>query len=108
MKEHGDEQKARDIYGSHGTCRSDFSFFEKSKPLIEQILGDLPVARAATLKHILRSLHRMMQSSGASEGLRGLIDTSILKSIMKILEYRGLFGPTVLPIGKRSRRPKFV
>jgi E3 ubiquitin-protein ligase HUWE1 len=40
-----------------------------------------------------------MQSSGTSEGLRGLIDTSILKSIKKVIEYRGLFGPNVLPIG---------
>lgn len=51
------------------------------------------------MKHILRSMHRMMQSSGTSEGLRGLIDMSILKSIKKIIEYRGLFGPSVLPIG---------
>jgi len=44
-------------------------------------------------------MHRMMQSSGTAEGLRGLIDTSILTSIKKIMEYRGLFGPSVLPIG---------
>lgn len=61
--------------------------------------GELPVARTAVLKHILRSMHRMMQSSGTAEGLRGLIDMSILKSIKKIMEYRGLFGPSVLPIG---------
>ncbi|KAK0461087.1 uncharacterized protein EV420DRAFT_1746494 [Desarmillaria tabescens] len=77
VKEHGDHQKSREIYGSH---------------------SEIPVARAAVLKHILRSMHRMMQSSGTSEGLRGLIDTSILKSIKKIIEYRGLFGASVLPI----------
>lgn len=44
-------------------------------------------------------MHRMMQSSGTAEGLRGLIDTSILQSIKKIIGYRGLFGPSVLPIG---------
>ncbi|KAK7472586.1 E3 ubiquitin-protein ligase tom1 [Stygiomarasmius scandens] len=77
IKDYGDQTKSRQIYGSH---------------------GDLPVARAAVLKHTLRSLHRMMQSSGTTEGLRGLIDTSILKSIKKIIEYRGLFGPSVLPI----------
>ncbi|KAL0569802.1 E3 ubiquitin-protein ligase tom1 [Marasmius crinis-equi] len=77
IQEHGDSQRSREIFGSH---------------------GELPVARAAALKHILRSLHRMMQSSGTSEGLRGLIDMSILKSIKKIIEYRGLFGPSVLPI----------
>ncbi|KAJ7647304.1 hypothetical protein FB45DRAFT_975025 [Roridomyces roridus] len=77
LKEFGHEQRSREIYGAH---------------------GDLPVARAAILKHVLRSLHRMMQSSGTSEGLRGLIDTSILKSIKKIIKYRGLFGPTVVPL----------
>ncbi|KAF9029021.1 hypothetical protein BDZ89DRAFT_1101623 [Hymenopellis radicata] len=77
IREHGDQQKSREIYGSH---------------------TEIPVARAAVLKHILRSMHRMMQSSGTSEGLRGLIDTSILKSIKKIIEYRGLFGASVLPI----------
>lgn len=61
--------------------------------------GDLPVARAAILKHVLRSMHRMMQSSGTAEGLRGLIDMSILQSIKKIIKYRGLFGPTVVPLG---------
>lgn len=42
----------------------------------------------------------MMQSSGSTEGLRGLIDTSLLKSIKKIIEHRNLFGPSVLPLGE--------
>ena len=60
----------------------------------------MPVARSAVLKHLLRSLHRMMQASGTSEGLRGLIDTSILKSIKKIIEHRSTFGSNVYPIGR--------
>jgi E3 ubiquitin-protein ligase HUWE1 len=48
-------------------------------------------------------MHRMMQSTGTAEGLRGLIDTSLLKSIKKVIEYRGLFGPSVLHIGASSR-----
>jgi E3 ubiquitin-protein ligase HUWE1 len=63
-------------------------------------VGELPVARAAVLKHTLRSMHRMMQSSGTAEGLRGLIDSSILKSLKKIIEHRALFGPSVVPIGR--------
>lgn len=62
--------------------------------------GNLSVARAAVLKNSLRSMHRMMQSSGTSEGLRGLIDSSLLKSIKKIMEHRVLFGPSVLSIGE--------
>ena len=61
---------------------------------------EMPVARSAVLKHLLRSLHRMMQASGTSEGLRGLIDTSILKSIKKIIEHRSTFGSNVYPIGR--------
>ncbi|KAF9049777.1 hypothetical protein BJ165DRAFT_1608842 [Panaeolus papilionaceus] len=70
-----------------------------NQPCAISAAGELPVQRVATLKHILRSMHRMMQSSGAAEGLRGLIDTSLLGSIKKILEYRGLFGPNVIPLG---------
>ncbi|KAJ7132750.1 hypothetical protein C8R43DRAFT_929975 [Mycena crocata] len=77
IQEYGSEKRSREIYGAH---------------------GDLPVTRAAILKHVLRSMHRMMQSSGTAEGLRGLIDMSILKSIKKIIKYRGLFGPTVVPL----------
>lgn len=69
--------------------------------------GELPVARAAVLKHTLRSMHRMMQSSGTAEGLRGLIDSSILKSLKKIIEHRGLFGPSVVPIGKFDPTAQF-
>ncbi|KAI5889571.1 uncharacterized protein SCHCODRAFT_02751097 [Schizophyllum commune H4-8] len=64
----------------------------------EQGSTEMPVARSAVLKHLLRSLHRMMQASGTSEGLRGLIDTSILKSIKKIIEHRSTFGSNVYPI----------
>ncbi|KAF7321292.1 hypothetical protein MKEN_00649200 [Mycena kentingensis (nom. inval.)] len=77
LKEFGDEQRAQEVHAGH---------------------MELPVARAALLKHVLRSIHRMMQSSGTAEGLRGLIDMSILASLKKIIKYRGLFGPTVVPL----------
>ncbi|KXN90585.1 E3 ubiquitin-protein ligase ptr1, partial [Leucoagaricus sp. SymC.cos] len=60
--------------------------------------NDLPIPRSSVLKHLLRTMHRMMQSSGTSEGLRGLIDTSLVKSIRKIIDNRVLFGPAVLPL----------
>lgn len=66
------------------------------------VSANLPVARASVLKHTLRSMHRMMQSSGTAEGLRGLIDMSLLGSVKKIIANRGLFGPSVLPIGTDS------
>ncbi|KAL1945966.1 hypothetical protein VTO73DRAFT_1968 [Trametes versicolor] len=58
--------------------------------------GKLSVARTAVLKHTMRSMHRMMQSSGTSEGLRGLLDSSLLKSVKKVLQNRAIFGPSVL------------
>lgn len=56
------------------------------------------MARSTALKHLLRSMQRMMQSSGNSEGLRGLIDSSLLQSIQHIMDFRGLFGPILVPI----------
>jgi len=67
---------------------------------LTHLVGELPIKRVAVLKHILRSMHRMMQSSGTAEGLRSLIDMSLLKSIKKIVEYRGLFGASVFPLGQ--------
>ncbi|KAG6810921.1 hypothetical protein H0H92_009816 [Tricholoma furcatifolium] len=75
----------------------DHGFLEESRDIIGS-QGDLSIARSAALKHILRSMHRMMQSSGTAEGLRGLIDLSLLKSIKKVMEHRTVFGPTILPI----------
>ncbi|CAK5281578.1 unnamed protein product, partial [Mycena citricolor] len=77
LTEFADETKSRGVHSTH---------------------NDLPVARGAVLKHVLRSMHRMMQSSGTAEGLRGLIDTTVLASIKKIIKNRGLFGPTVVPL----------
>jgi E3 ubiquitin-protein ligase HUWE1 len=90
----GQQEHPNDIprsYGKHTSYESDAT--------VQYLVGQLPVVRAAALKHILRSMHRMMQSSGTAEGLRGLIDSSLLKSIKKIIEHRSLFGPNVLPIG---------
>lgn len=44
-------------------------------------------------------MHRMMQTSGTSEGLRGLIDSTLLGSVKKIIGCRSLFGPSILPFG---------
>ncbi|KAG5220012.1 E3 ubiquitin-protein ligase [Salix suchowensis] len=87
------------VRDSSGLCGTDSSLLVASDRSDLSIVGDLPVSRAAILKHTLRSMHRMMQSSGTGEGLRGLIDSSILTSIKNIIEYRGLFGPSVLPVG---------
>lgn len=45
-------------------------------------------------------MHRMMQSSGTSEGLRGLLDSSLVQSVKKVMANRSVFGANVLAIGK--------
>lgn len=45
---------------------------------------------------------RMMKMSGTAEGLRGVIDSSLLKSIDIMIEYRGIFGHANLGYGKLS------
>jgi hypothetical protein len=45
----------------------------------------------------------MMQSSGTSEGLRGLLDSSLLQSVKKVMATRNVFGANVLAIGVFSR-----
>ncbi|CAE6444639.1 unnamed protein product [Rhizoctonia solani] len=58
----------------------------------------LPFVHSSLLKHIIRSMHRMMQSSGTAEGLRTLIDSSLVKSIKLIMENKILFGPPIYSI----------
>lgn len=58
----------------------------------------LSIHRASLLKHLLRSIHRLMHASGTTEALRGLIDSSLVKSITLIMENRALFGPSILPM----------
>ncbi|KAF9012343.1 hypothetical protein BDQ17DRAFT_1232733 [Cyathus striatus] len=77
----------------------DIGEYSTSTQLYEvQRATDLPITRIAVLKHLLRSMHRMMQSSGTAEGLRGLVDMTLIQSIKKIIEHRGLFGSSIFPI----------
>ncbi|KAG8907932.1 hypothetical protein FRB99_001440 [Tulasnella sp. 403] len=60
--------------------------------------GRLSYSRASVLKHLLRSMHRMMQASGTSEGLRTLIDSSLPNSVKNIMAHRIIFGPAIFSI----------
>lgn len=40
-----------------------------------------------------------MQASRTSEGLHGLIDGPLPKSVKKIIQHRELFGPAIFSIG---------
>lgn len=60
--------------------------------------GVLPFPRFSALKAILRSLNRMMQSAGTADGLRNLIDSSLPKTVKKVIEHRKIFGPMLLSL----------
>ncbi|KAF8320698.1 hypothetical protein DL93DRAFT_2163683 [Clavulina sp. PMI_390] len=67
-------------------------------PLECSLYGYLPLQRYSILKHLLRTIHRMMQQSGTSEGLRGLIDGPLPKTVKAMILHRGLFGPAIFSI----------
>jgi E3 ubiquitin-protein ligase HUWE1 len=96
LGEGGDMHRDKDVSVPYGTLLLHMTYL-----LLTQTppTGQLTVARAALLKHSLRSMHRMMQSSGTAEGLRGLIDSSLIKSVKKVIQDRGLFGGSILSIG---------
>ncbi|KAK4689594.1 E3 ubiquitin-protein ligase HUWE1, partial [Tremellales sp. Uapishka_1] len=51
--------------------------------------------RTAPLRAYLRSIHRLMQASGGSDGLRNLVDSELPRSLKKIFENAHMFGPRV-------------
>jgi len=51
------------------------------------------------LRALLRSVHRLMQSSGGTEGLRNLVDSDLPKSLKRIFEISSIFGPRVFSLG---------
>ncbi len=100
LAEYGGDKAASDVAVPHGLT----ALLLTAELVIDlEEPGKIPVSRVAVLKHIMRSMHRMMQSSGTSEGLRGLLDSSLLKSIKKIMENGDVFGPGILSIGKNFK-----
>lgn len=96
LEEHGEGKPSAEVPISHGELQPD-----ATGPDVAQLsnAGKISVARATVLKHVMRSMHRMMQSSGTSEGLRGLLDSSLLRSTKKVMENRDVFGANVLAMG---------
>ncbi|SGY62078.1 BQ5605_C007g04651 [Microbotryum silenes-dioicae] len=61
-------------------------------------IGMLSFDEASLLKGLLRSIQRLMQTSGMTEGLRNLIDTSLLAAVKTILQNRPIFGAQVFAL----------
>lgn len=62
--------------------------------------GLLSFEQASLLKGLLRAVQRLMQTAGTTEGLRNLIDSSLLSSVKAIMEHRVVFGPQVFALGQ--------
>ncbi|WVQ94836.1 hypothetical protein IAU59_001919 [Kwoniella sp. CBS 9459] len=52
------------------------------------------------LRGVLRTLQRLMQASGGTEGLRNLVDSELPKCLRRIFETPAKFGPRVFALGK--------
>ncbi|GAA5906785.1 E3 ubiquitin-protein ligase TOM1 [Sporobolomyces salmoneus] len=69
---------------------------KSAEPTIkEEPTGFLSFSRGTLLKNILRATQRLMTTAGTTEGLRNLIDTSLLGTVKKVMENRRVFGPQV-------------
>ncbi|GAA5986987.1 hypothetical protein JCM10908_000979 [Rhodotorula pacifica] len=66
--------------------------------VVENSTGLLSFPQGSVLKSILRATHRLMTTSGTTEGLHNLIDTSLLASVKKVMENRFTFGPQVFAL----------
>lgn len=65
--------------------------------------GRLPFKKFSALKSLLRSISRMMQSSGTADGLRNLIDSSLPATVKDIILHRRTFGPVLFATGELPR-----
>jgi E3 ubiquitin-protein ligase HUWE1 len=59
--------------------------------------------RSNPLKSVIRSLQRLLTSSGGADGLRNLVDTELPKSLKLIVEAPATFGPRVFATGELLR-----
>ncbi|KAF8712347.1 hypothetical protein RHS03_01066, partial [Rhizoctonia solani] len=95
---HGVEAMVDRILHEVTTSIESYGALAKASPPNGGSSSLLPFVKSSLLKHIIRSMHRMMQSSGTAEGLRTLIDSSLVKSIKLIMENKILFGPPIYSI----------
>lgn len=56
----------------------------------------MPFGRSMLLRNMLKLIVHLMSTPGTSEGLRNLIDTSLVDSLKRIMEHRTAFGPQTL------------
>lgn len=81
------------------TFTSDDSMSIESR-LDPTISGRLPFAEFQFLKSILRSILKLVRVGSALEGLRNLIDSSLLACLKTIVKHRTIFGPVIFAHGE--------
>ncbi|CAO1637822.1 unnamed protein product [Parajaminaea phylloscopi] len=64
----------------------------------DSLYGKLSFGKSSLLRNLFKSISHMMTSTGTADGLRGLIDSSLLDSVQKIFPHRRLFGPQILAL----------
>ncbi|GAA6031536.1 hypothetical protein JCM8097_006506 [Rhodosporidiobolus ruineniae] len=64
----------------------------------ENPTGLLTFGEGQILKNIFRATQRLMTTSGTTEGLRNLIDTSLLLSVKTVMSHRQIFGPQIFSL----------
>jgi hypothetical protein len=68
--------------------------------------GLLPQPKFAFLKQLFRSIARMMQTAGVTDGLRNLIDSSLTMSVKLVMEHQKIFGPQIFALGMCFNDPR--
>lgn len=67
--------------------------------LEKSVVSSLPFDRGTLLRALLKFVMHMMQTSGSADRMRNLIESSLPKSILFILENSKGFGANVFGIG---------
>ena len=69
-----------------------------SKPTA--VLDTLSYPESTLLKSLFRCLQRLMGSGGNAEGVRNLIDSSLVESCRMVMQNRKIFGPQNMALGE--------
>lgn len=84
--------------------RSDMQLESGDNKTTEQDMLSYP--ESTLLKSLFRCLQRLMGSGGNAEGVRNLIDSSLVESCRMVMQNRKIFGPQNMALGKLCGRAR--
>uniref|UniRef100_V5ED17 UBA domain-containing protein n=1 Tax=Kalmanozyma brasiliensis (strain GHG001) TaxID=1365824 RepID=V5ED17_KALBG len=85
----------RDIEDGSADRMSDSVFGE---PGPDNLYGRLAFGRAGLIRSMFKSISQMMALTGTGDGLRNLVNTSLLDSLKRIIVHRSIFGPQIFSL----------